>query len=261
MHVSYKLDLKKWRVSGDEDKANVKQRKTIIQKKFKESFHLIVDQPLPGGSGNSNTGNVARKAFSNPKLFSEITGVDENLIKRLRIILIAISSNRYLDADQFEAFCMDTAKLYIEMYNWYYMPASLHKVLIHGADIERNSILPLGMLSEEGAEARNKYYKRDRLMHSRKNSRINTMHDLFCRQLDASDPMISEFGRKNRLLNQAKRTLPTEVTQLFQKSDNETMQDDLEIDDTMSEDELLLNGTFNSVLDNIELFAEISSDE
>lgn len=268
IHISYKLDLKKWRVSGEEDKANVKQRKMIIQRKFKERFHLNVDKPLSGGSGNSNTGNVARKAFSNPKLFAEITGIDEKLIERLRIILITISSNHFLDVNRFGTFCMDTAKLYVEKYNWYYMPASLHKVLIHGADIARNSILPLGMLSEEGAEARNKYYKRDRLMHSRKNSRLHTMHDLFCRQLDASDPVISEFGRENRLSNHAKYTLPAEVSQLLKKIDTETgsrndftMQVDREIDEIMSEDESSLNGTFNSVLDNIELIAEISIDE
>jgi hypothetical protein len=54
---------------------------------------------------------------------------------------------------------MDTAKLYIEHYNWYYMPASVHKILLHGADVIKHCLLPIGELSEEASEARNKQYK------------------------------------------------------------------------------------------------------
>ena len=44
---------------------------------------LLVDIPKIGGSGSTNDGNTARRAFDNAKLFSEITGVDLELIERL----------------------------------------------------------------------------------------------------------------------------------------------------------------------------------
>jgi hypothetical protein len=36
------------------------------------------------------------------------------------------------------------------------MPASVHKVLVHGADIISGAILPIGKLSGEAQESRNK---------------------------------------------------------------------------------------------------------
>lgn len=51
--------------------------------------------------------------------------------------------------------------------------------------------LPAGFMSEQGAEARNKYYRNDRLRHSRKNSRIANMEDVFFRAMDSSDPLVN----------------------------------------------------------------------
>lgn len=56
------------------------------------------------------------------------------------------------------------------------------------------------MLSEEGAEARNKYYKRDRLMHA---------------------PAISEIGLKNRLRNRIESPLPIEVCHLLKEVESQ----------------------------------------
>ena len=41
----------------------------------------------PWRAGTSNDGNTARRAILDPKTFSEITGVDEETIKRLAVIL------------------------------------------------------------------------------------------------------------------------------------------------------------------------------
>ena len=40
------------------------------------------------------------------------------------------------------------------------MPASIHLLLIHGADIVKNLSIPLGALSEEAQESKNKDFKR-----------------------------------------------------------------------------------------------------
>jgi len=46
---------------------------------FWEKLSLKI-QPKQGGFGSSNVGNTARSAFNNYKEFSEITGVDIQLI-------------------------------------------------------------------------------------------------------------------------------------------------------------------------------------
>lgn len=39
------------------------------------------------------------------------------------------------------------------------MPATLHKILMHGSYVISTSVLPIRMLGEEASESRNKYYK------------------------------------------------------------------------------------------------------
>ncbi|CAH0553562.1 unnamed protein product [Brassicogethes aeneus] len=59
LHISYRLDIRKWQIKK-EDKAKCDKRKQNIQDKFKTMMGLLVDRPKPGGSGNSNDGNTAR---------------------------------------------------------------------------------------------------------------------------------------------------------------------------------------------------------
>lgn len=72
-----------------------------------------------------------------------------------------------------------------------YLSASVHKILIHGPAIIRSCLVPIGELSEEAAEARNKDIKSFRRKHTRKISRVLTNTDLFNRLLLSSDPFIS----------------------------------------------------------------------
>lgn len=215
LHISYRLPLKKWQIRAENDKLILKARKAEIQASFIEHFNLRVDMPAAGGSGNSNTGNVARKSFSNPALLSKVLGLDEKLLSYLHTILIAVSCDQSLDSEKFRSFCIDTAKLYCQLYDWFPMPSSLHRVLIHGADIVASSTLPLGLLSEEAAEARNKLYKSDRLNHSRKTSRENNMYDMMARSLISSDPILSDFDIKRRMKSLKKKDLPLAVQKLL----------------------------------------------
>lgn len=113
------------------------------------------------------------------------------LIKRFAVILQTISSGFEINVDKFDTYAKETAKLYTELYNWYYMPSSVHKVLIHGADVVKSSLLPIGQLSEEASEARNKDFRNFRQHHTRKISRIKTNEDILNSLLVTSDPVIS----------------------------------------------------------------------
>lgn len=197
LHLGYNLPFEKWSAKEEKHKLLKVENKKRIQMEFKQKMNLRVDA-VQQGSGTSNDGNTSRRFFSNPCLVSEITGVDEELIDRFRIILQIITCGQKINSDKFRHFCLDTAKLYVKKYSWYYMPCTVHKVLIHGGSIIDAAVLPLGMLSEEAEEARNKDYRKYRLMFSRKCSRVATNTDVINRLLVSSDPFISSQRREPR---------------------------------------------------------------
>lgn len=48
------------------------------------------------------------------------------------------------------------------------MPVSIHKILLQGSDVIKHTILPIGKLSEETGEARNKEFRKAKKEHTRK---------------------------------------------------------------------------------------------
>lgn len=88
-----------------------------------------------------------------------------------------------------------TARKFVELYPWYYMPTSVHKLLIHSPQIVAHALLPIGQLSEEAQEVRNKHIKRYREDFSRKCSRVKRMEDVFKRLLVTSNPYISSIRK------------------------------------------------------------------
>ena len=88
-------------------------------------------------------------------------------------------------------YALETAQHYVRLYPWYHMPASAHKLLIHGADAINHLLLPIVMFSEEAQEARNKHLRSFRLHHARKDSRVHTMTDVAQQLFVTSDPVIS----------------------------------------------------------------------
>jgi hypothetical protein len=101
------------------------------------------------------------------------------------------------------------------MYNWHSMSVTIHQILVHGARIIELTTLPVGFLSEQGAEARNKYWRFDREHYARKTSHKDAMFDLFHRALVSSDPVISEYGLKKRKSNLKKDPLAHEAIKLL----------------------------------------------
>lgn len=194
LHIGYKLPFKSWVVRGAENKANLLLRKREIQEKFKSKMGLLIDIPKPG-YGTSNDGNTARRFFADPKLSSEITGIEEQLIFKIGLILKIIASGKNINIDKFELLTKQARDLYIEHYNWYYMPSTLHKLLVHGKDIISHFDLPIGHLSEEALEARHKEIRKNRLGHTRKTSRIHSNQDLLNILLITSDPLISSLRK------------------------------------------------------------------
>lgn len=190
LHISYK-NFEKWRTT--KDTLNIREEeKKRIQQEFLQKIGIKVDF-VKQGYGSSNNGNTARRFFKDCTVTSEITGIDKTLIRRLGTILEVINSNAMIDSEKFGLFARETAEIAIQKYSWYYMPSTVHKVLYHGAEIVRSSILPNGILSEEAQESRNKDYKTFRVNYSRKTSRISTNEDILHKLLDTSDPFIPDI--------------------------------------------------------------------
>lgn len=214
LHVAYKLPVKEWRKSkGTED--CVAENKSRIQEAFEKELGLKIDRPKPG-YGNTNTGNVARRFFKNYIKSSEITGIDVNLITKFHIILQCLSSGFNIDVPKFKMYCLETAKLFVLLYPWYYMSTSVHKILIHGHEIVSQSVLPIGELSEEALEARNKDFKMFREHFSRKTSRQDTLTDIMNRMLISSDPFIT-----NQRVRKPSKKIPfdSEAIEMFIQPD------------------------------------------
>ena len=87
----------------------------------------------------------------------------------------------------------------MKLYNWYDTPPSVHKLLLHGADIMRSLPLPVGMLSEEAQEKRNKESRNIRERNARKTGREETMEDQAHQLFVTSDPLIANIIRKDIL--------------------------------------------------------------
>lgn len=195
LHISYNLDFKMWCARGENK--NLKQaRKDMTQREFKEQMGLLIDI-VKQGFGTTNDGNTARKFFRNYEKTAEITKIDADLIKHFAVILQVLSSGSHINIEGFRAYCRETAELFVHHYPWYHMPASVHKMLIHGADICKHfSCLPIGILSEEAAEARNKDFRNTREHHTRKMGRTLTNEDILHNFLITSDPYISHIKPK-----------------------------------------------------------------
>lgn len=214
LNISYRLPLKKWACKTKEDKAIRDERKTKIKKEIKDRLGLIVDTPKPGGAGSSNDGNTARRFLENYEIISDITGFNKVLLKKFYIMLQTLSSGKPICTDAFRKFTFKTAELYVELYYWYYMPSSLHKPLMHGYKIIKSQIVPIGQLSEEAQEAKNKDFKRWRENNTRKTSRVDTNTDLIHYLLVSADLYISSLRKE---FPKSQKPLLPEATALLLK--------------------------------------------
>ena len=145
------------------------ETKQKIKNAFRDELGLLVDIPK-AGFGNSNDGNTSRRFFADPQSVSRITGVYITLVKKCNVILEAISSWNQINVKK--------NKLYVDLYGGHPMTPTMHKVLRHGTTIIEQAILPIGQLSEEAAEARNKHFRLYRQNYARKSSRENCNRDI-----------------------------------------------------------------------------------
>ncbi|XP_036347272.1 uncharacterized protein LOC118756626 [Rhagoletis pomonella] len=188
LHIAYRLTFKCWQVRK-ENKDAFSANKVRIQNEFRTRLGLIVDQ-VKTGFGTTNDGNTARKFFSNAEVASEITGINKDLIQNFSIILRLISCGMRINIDAFRELLIRTRTMYLTEYEWYYMPSSVHKILMHGCEVIEYFDLPIGNFSEEALEALHKHIRIVRYDHTRKTAREHTNRDLMSYLTISSDPEV-----------------------------------------------------------------------
>lgn len=149
LHLSYKVlaNVRKYNEKlTTEEKAMIQAKKNEVIDGIKEALGILVDS-VKQSAGNTNDGNTARKFFQNWNKVAVITGIKEEFIKRLYIILQTVASKHCINVDVFREYCLQTVRLYIANYPWYPMP-SCHALLIHVPDVIDAFTMPIGLLSE-----------------------------------------------------------------------------------------------------------------
>jgi hypothetical protein len=69
--------------------------------------------------------------------------MDLELITRIGNILSCIFSGYKININAFENDGIETARHFVKLYPWFFMPPLVHKILIHRADVIRYTILPI----------------------------------------------------------------------------------------------------------------------
>lgn len=107
----------------------------------------------------------------------------------------------------------------------YRLPVKKWNARLTGPDVVAEAILPIGQLSEEAAEARNKHIRMFRLNYARKFSRVACNSDVLNRLLLTSDPVLT--GMRTRK-SKNKLPLSADVLNLLLESDilNVNFEDD-----------------------------------
>jgi len=224
VHLADKLPIAKHtrsKLSADE-KYLFDANKARIRKQLREELGLLIDV-VKSGFGNTNDGNTARRFFDNIEKVASVTNLDIELLKKFKIVLQVISCGKKVNISKFENHCLQTAKYYVKKYPWSNLTPTLHKLLIHSPVIIQRALLPIGVLSEEAAEATNKVIRKFREEHSRRMDRTRCNLDVIKRLLLMSDPYFS--GLAKRKVKKHEPLLP-ETMELLEKEINEISEDD-----------------------------------
>lgn len=215
IHLACFLPTDSW--NNRTDIANrVTQRKADIQRGFKNELNLVIEKPRTGSAVSTNEANTAKRAFQSEEEFSRITGVDQGLIHRFNVILSVLSSEYEINNEEFGLYCQTTAELLNALYHWFNVPLPVHKILYHGASIIRESVLPIGMMSEEAQKARS---KKPFQRHTKRETKESAMIEVMQTLMVIGDPVMSKSSLGLRKARQCWKSI-VEVAKLLKDPRN-----------------------------------------
>ena len=118
LHISIRKVLPKpeWQIKGAVNQSIAKERKAELKKRFKTEWGMTILTPNRSSSGNTHTGNLARKFFLNPIKAASLLDLDEMLVRRLSVILFTINCGFSINSEKYRKHCEETFDLYVELY-------------------------------------------------------------------------------------------------------------------------------------------------
>ncbi|KAF2879334.1 hypothetical protein ILUMI_26845 [Ignelater luminosus] len=111
------------------------------------------------------------------------TGVNEDLIKRSHVILQVILCGHNIHLTGFREYRLQTARNFVELYPWFYMPTLVPKLLVRGKEIIASPLFPIGQMSEDAQESCNKLIV----------SLISSLQKLLQRKLKSLSPEVTQL--------------------------------------------------------------------
>lgn len=103
LHLSYKIECKKWSVTTAEHKSQVAERKKLIKKRLRDELGILGDV-VKQGARTTNNGNMARKFFSDPENSARLLEVDGSLVRKFAVILQTLASGKKIKVNAFDNF-------------------------------------------------------------------------------------------------------------------------------------------------------------
>jgi hypothetical protein len=209
------------------DKQKKDDRKKELQNKIKEELGVRVEEPR-GHGGTSTTGNTVRICFKNYKKFAKCLELDEEMVENFSVLIAAISSKHYLNADEFKKLADRTSEILLRDHSNIFRSVTVHKLLDHGHEYIKNSDMPLGYDSEEPAEASHKRYRYDRLHHARKDCREHTNIDVFHRACERATTSIWH-PKETKKLKSSSTYLPEKLKKILLLNEGEEIENFFEV--------------------------------
>ena len=123
-----------------------------------------------------------KKAFEDLPTLSEIVHFPLDLLEDLKLIFDALDCWFMVDWKKFQAFTSNWLdRFHASEQNWNILCPTLHFIMHHGWEIIRDLPVPPGMLSEEGSESSNRFFRYNREHQARQCSLEKNLLDIFQR--------------------------------------------------------------------------------
>ena len=231
-----------------EERLNLNKARERLAAKARTSplFIKIDTHNSTSSAGTSDTGNLARKFFSDSARndvvdLIEGTGEDPNnnkekvrdLLQRFSIVLRVLSSKSLkIRYSNFQIFCSETYLAILNYFDWVHIPGAIHRLLGHLPErIHANADYGLGNLSEEGLESSHKMVRRFRQLGARKSGLKENLIDVYCHWWAQSDGKIQASSRNYQCQNcfdvkltKRGKTLPAPTYQIsFTENDDDSI--------------------------------------
>ena len=113
-------------------------RSFLIARSPFNRFKINFNYTLYAGFGAGKNGHIARAAFAQPLLFSEVTHVPLSIIMGIKTAIDAIDCPLKISADKYEKFANEWLDHFHESgWEWSWLSPTVHMLFHHGGDIMR----------------------------------------------------------------------------------------------------------------------------